>query len=185
MRGRGGTGSLADVAHPLARSWRRVGNQLPLRYAGPLFGLFQNRCTHSPFFLDCYSPRHHHCRSVKPGKEEISQNAILQVVYPVGRQPGRANRSSFRRQHQRHRRANNRIDCPGREEKQFPPGQQEHAKEWAAKWVCSRQSKCPKGRHCAKNVFIADRPHYIWAGQRGILLCFGVRSSYGVSSPAR
>lgn len=57
----------------------------------------------------------------------------------------------------------NTIDCPGREEKQFLPGQDQQAKDWAAKWVCSRQSKCPQGRHCNKNVFIADRPHYIAA----------------------
>ena len=49
------------------------------------------------------------------------------------------------------------IDCPGREDRQFLPGQMTQAKDWADGFTCSKTSRCPQGRQCNKNVVIANR----------------------------
>lgn len=53
------------------------------------------------------------------------------------------------------------IQCPGRVERQFLPGQIRQAKRWAAQQSCSKKSLCPRQRPCHENIFIVERRHYI------------------------
>jgi hypothetical protein len=53
------------------------------------------------------------------------------------------------------------VQCPGRSERQFLPGQIKQAKRWAAQQTCSKKSLCPQERPCRENVFIVEREHYI------------------------
>ncbi len=67
------------------------------------------------------------------------------------------------------------VDCPGRTERQFLPGQMRQAKRWAAQQKCSTRSLCPGRRPCRENVFIAEREHYIDA--RVQCVCAPARAS--------
>lgn len=67
------------------------------------------------------------------------------------------------------------VDCPGRTERQFLPGQMKQAKRWAAQQTCSTRSLCPGRRPCHENVFIVERKHYIDA--RVQCVCAPARAS--------
>jgi hypothetical protein len=55
------------------------------------------------------------------------------------------------------------IECPGRDERQFLPGERGKAKEWADKQTCSKTTRCPKEKPCEKQLFIIERKRYIVA----------------------